>query len=72
MKKGIWIRNKIIPYYLKGAYSCSTKKLKNCPVAYSEDQLIDLIGMTQGTVNGKAFYSATPPMSVSSRGNSGV
>ena len=35
-----------------GAYSCSTKKLKNCPVAYSEDQLIDLVGMTQGTVNG--------------------
>ena len=108
MKKGIWIRNKIIPYYLKGAklalamlltektlsasqiataisekgikcdrkelgkmlaslermgvvtltdgaYSCSTKKLKNCPVAYSEDQLIDLIGMTQGNANGKAF-----------------
>lgn len=55
-----------------GAYSCSTKKLKNCQIPYSEDQLIDLIGMTQSTVNGKAFYSATPPMSVSSRGNSGV
>lgn len=125
MKKGIWIRNKIVPYYLKGAklalamlltektlsasqivtvisekgikcdrkelgkmlaslermgvitlldgiYSCNSKKLKNCQIPYSENQLIDLIGMTQGTVNGKAFYSATPPMSVSSRGNSGV
>ena len=125
MKKGIWIRNKIVPYYLKGAklalailltektlsasqittaisekgikcdrkelgkmlaslermgvvtltdgtYSCNTKKLKNCPFSYTEDQLIDLIGMTQGNVNGKAFYSVTPPMSVSSRGNSGV
>ena len=122
MKKGIWIRNKIVPYYLKGAKlalamlltektlsasqittaisekgikcdrkelgkmlaslermgvvtltdGCNSKKLKNCQIPYSEDQLIDLIGMTQGTVNGKAFYSATPPMSVSSRGNSGV
>ena len=57
---------------LDGIYSCNSKKLKNCQIPYSEDQLIDLIGMTQGTVNGKAFYSATPPMSVSSRGNSGV
>ena len=57
---------------LDGTYSCNSKKLKNCQIPYSEDQLIDLIGMTQGTVNGKAFYSATPPMSVSSRGNSGV
>ena len=124
MKKGIWIRNKIVPYYLKGAklalamlltektlsasqivtvisekgikcdrkelgkmlaslermgvitlldgiYSCNSKKLKNCQIPYSEDQLIDLIGMTQGTVNGTAFYTTAPPPSVSSRGPSG-
>lgn len=125
MKKGIWIRNKIMPYYLKGpklalamllkenplsaaqisaalskkelpcdpkelgkllaslerigvitsldgTYSCSLKQLENSPISYSKDELIDLIGMTQGTVNGKAFYSTTPPMSVSSHGNSSV
>ena len=125
MKKGIWIRNKIIPYYLKGAkfalamlltektlsasqiataisekgikcdrkelgkmlaslermgvitlsdgvYSCSSEKLETCRISYSEEQLMDLIGMTQNTVNGKAFYSATPPMSVSSHENTGI
>ena len=125
MKKGNWVRNKIIPCYLNGAklalamllkekplsetqiataisekgrncdrkelgkmlaslermgvitlsdgvYSCSSEKLKTCQVSYSEDQLIDWIGMTQNTVNGKAFYSATPPMSVSSHENTGI
>ena len=53
-----------------GVYRCTVSKLDAAP--YTENQLLDLVGMTQGTVNGKAFYSATPPMSVSSRGNSGV
>ena len=53
-----------------GVYRCTVSKLDAAP--YTENQLLDLIGMTQGTVNGKAFYSATPPMSVSSRGNSGI
>ena len=125
VEKGIWVRNKIIPYYLKGAklalamllkekpmsatqiatvisekgrscdrkelekmlaslermgvitlsdgvYSCSSEKLETCRISYSEEQLMDLIGMTQNTVNGKAFYSATPPMSVSSHENTGI
>ena len=125
VEKGIWIRNKIIPCYLKGAklalamllkekplsetqiataisekgrncdrkelekmlaslermgvitlsdgvYSCSSEKLETCRISYSEEQLMDLIGMTQNTVNGKAFYSETPPMSVSSRENTGI
>lgn len=38
---------------------------------YSESQLLDLVGMTQSTVNGTAFYTTTPPPSVSSRGPSG-
>jgi hypothetical protein len=39
---------------------------------YNESQLIDLIGLTQNTVNGQSFYSSVPPMSVSSRGPSGA
>ena len=38
---------------------------------YTENQLLDLVGMTQSTVNGTAFYTAAPPASVSSRGSSG-
>lgn len=33
--------------------------------------ILDLAGMTQSTVNGTAFYTTTPPPSVSSRGPSG-
>ena len=55
-----------------GVYSCSSEKLETCRISYSEEQLMDLIGMTQNTVNGKAFYSATPPMSVSSHENTGI
>ena len=52
-----------------GVYRCTVSKLDAAP--YTENQLLDLIGMTQGTVNGKAFYTAAPPASVSSRGPSG-
>ena len=55
-----------------GVYACNTDKLKGCTTQYTEDQLLELIGMTQGAVNGKAFYSSTPPMSVNSRGSSGT
>ena len=41
-------------------------------VGGNESQLIDLIGLTQNTVNGQSFYSSMPPMSVSSRGPSGA
>lgn len=52
-----------------GVYRCTVSKLDAAP--YTENQLLDLIGMTQGTVNGTAFYTAAPPASVSSRGHSG-
>lgn len=52
-----------------GVYRCTVSKLDAAP--YTENQLLDLIGMTQGTVNGTAFYTAVPPASVSSRGPSG-
>lgn len=55
-----------------GRYTCTCKKLADFPVDYSESQLLDLVGMTQSTINGQSFYSAAPPMSVSSRGCSGV
>ena len=35
------------------------------------DVMLDLVGMTQSTVNGTAFYTTAPPPSVSSRGPSG-
>ena len=105
MKKGIWIRNKIIPYYLKGAkfalamlltektlsasqiataisekgIKCDRKELGKMLASLERMGVITLLdgiyscnSKKQGNVNGKAFYSATPPMSVSSRGNSGV
>lgn len=52
-----------------GVYRCTSSKLNAAP--YTENQLLDLIDMTQGTVNGTAFYTAAPPASVSSRGPSG-
>ena len=55
-----------------GKYICQNEKLLSYPTEYSESQLLDLIGMTQNTVNGQAVFSGTPPMSISSRGSSGV
>lgn len=52
-----------------GVYRCTVSKLD--AASYTENQLLDLIGMTQSTVNGTAFYTAAPPASVSSRGPSG-
>ena len=56
----------------EGIYTGSADKLNDCKEQYTESQLLDLIGMTQGTVNGQAFYSSTPPMSVNSQGSSGT
>ncbi len=58
----------------KGVYRCTDKKLAEYPAGYTEDQLLDLVGMTQNTIHGQSFFSGTgtPPMSVSSRGSSGV
>ena len=50
-------------------YRCTCEKLD--AARYSESQLLDLVGMTQSTVNGTAFYTTAPPPSVSSRGPSG-
>lgn len=55
-----------------GVYTGDSDKLSGCKVHYTESQLLDLIGMTQGTVNGQAFYNSTPPMSVNSQGSSGT
>ena len=52
-----------------GVYRCTVSKLDAAP--YTENQLLDLVGMTQSTVNGTAFYTTPPPPSVSSRGPSG-
>ena len=52
-----------------GVYRCMSPKLDAAP--YTENQLLDLVGMTQSTVNGTAFYTAAPPASVNSRGPSG-
>ena len=59
-----------VVFVADGVYACNTDKLKGDTTQYTEGQLLDLIGMTQGAVNGKAFYSSTPPMSVNSRGSS--
>ena len=56
----------------EGKYICQNKKLLRYPMEYSESQLLDIVGMTQNTVNGQAVFSGVPPMSISSRGSSGV
>ena len=57
---------------VNGNYICQNTKLLNYLTKYSESQLLDIIGLTQHTVNGQAVFSGTPPMSISSRGSSGV
>lgn len=57
---------------VNGNYICQNAKLLNYSTKYSESQLLDIVGLTQHTVNGQAVFSGTPPMSISSRGNSGV
>lgn len=57
---------------IEGNYLCQNETLLCYPTQYSEDQLLDLIGMTQNSVNGQAVFSGVPPMSISSRGSSGV
>lgn len=57
---------------INGNYICQNTKLLNYSTKYSESQLLDIVGLTQHTVNGQAVFSGTPPMSISSRGSSGV
>ena len=56
---------------VNGNYICQNTKLLNYSTKYSESQLLDIVGLTQHTVNGQAVFSGTPPMSISSRGGSG-
>ena len=57
---------------VNGNYICQNTKLLNYSTKYSESQLLDIVGLTQHTENGQAVFSGTPPMSISSRGSSGV
>lgn len=57
---------------VNGNYICQNTKLLNYSTKYSESQLLDIVGLTQHTVNGQAVFSGTPPMSIRSRGSSGV
>ena len=57
---------------VNGNYICQNTKLLNYSTKYSESQLLDIVGLTQHTVNGQAVFSGPPPMSISSRGSSGV
>lgn len=57
---------------VNGNYICQNTKFLNYSTKYSESQLLDIVGLTQHTVNGQAVFSGTPPMSISSRGSSGV
>ena len=57
---------------VNGNYICQNTKLLNYSTKYSESQLLDIVGLTQHTVNGQAVFSGTPPMSISSRGSTGA
>lgn len=48
-----------------GVYTCTADLSRRAP-AYSESQLLDLVGMTQSTLHAHAFYTTIPPMSSSS------
>ena len=48
---------------VNGNYICQNAKLLNYSTKYSESQLLDIVGLTQHTVNGQAVFSGTPPMS---------
>lgn len=49
-----------------GVYACNCKKLARFNSMYTESQLLDLVGLTQNTAGGRAFYTSAPPMSASS------
>ena len=44
-----------------GKYICQNETILHYPTTYSESQLLDIIGMTQNTVNGQAVFSGVPP-----------
>ena len=49
-----------------GLYICCHKALRKIDCPYREEQILDLIGLTQSRVRDTMFYSNVPPMSVSS------
>lgn len=55
-----------------GVYVCNAAALAKVKATYTQEQLIDLISMTQSMTGGKAFYSVTPPMSVNSQSGGSV
>ena len=54
-----------------GKYLCRHPALTGLRCTLSDRQLLELVGLTQFTVDGRMFYSAAPPMSVSSTGAPG-
>lgn len=54
-----------------GKYLCRHPALTGLCCTLSDRQLLELVGLTQFTVDGRMFYSAVPPMSVSSTGAPG-
>ena len=55
----------------RGKYLCRHPALTGLRCTLSDRQLLELVGLTQFTVDGRMFYSAVPPMSVSSTGAPG-
>lgn len=51
-----------------GVYTCKADIFPDFAAEYTQSQLLDLIGLTQSTVGGRAFYTAAPPISSSSNG----
>lgn len=54
-----------------GRYVCRHKALKGLECPLTEEQLLELVGLTQYTVEGRMFYSQVPPGGVSSMGAPG-
>lgn len=65
------LKKKGVITFEDGRYFCRLKALQKVGCQLSERQILDLIGLTQSTVNGKAFYTSIPPMSVSSTNTPG-
>ena len=54
-----------------GRYACRHPALADLSCTLNDRQLLELVGLTQFTVDGRMFYSSVPPMSVSSAGAPG-
>lgn len=55
----------------EGRYVCRHRAVTRLTCTLNSQQLLELVGLTQFTADGRMFYSQVPPASVSSMGTPG-